>query len=372
MWLDELNELAGRLKQRIEQYKDVLGKNETATRYALIDPLLTALGWDLQDPGQVQTEYSTDDGRADYAMLAGADPSRPRLVIEAKKLGRPIGDGINQSITYCVGRGIPYFVVTNGREWAAYETHKPVPVTDKRIVDFSLTDPAQATVMKMLWLWRGNFESGSPMVPAVPDRPVSQLTATSVPQPATAAPPSNATPSVPGIPLHEFNPSSGARPPAALLFPDRTEKNVDDWRGIQVSVVKWLIDTGRLTEADCPVKGPRGGYFVATSPVQRNGKNFISPHQIDSVWIDTSKSASGNGSAGSTSASPAKTCRSRWPVRDLRPSYRSQPARPRHASAWPERGRKDDRSADDQCPSAQRHCIFQPDSIHPVSPDLQG
>ena len=56
MWLDDLNELVDTLKQRIEQHKDVLGKNETATRYALIDPLLTALGWDLQDPGQVQTE----------------------------------------------------------------------------------------------------------------------------------------------------------------------------------------------------------------------------------------------------------------------------------------------------------------------------
>ena len=32
MWLDDLNELVDTLKQRIEQHKDVLGKNETATR----------------------------------------------------------------------------------------------------------------------------------------------------------------------------------------------------------------------------------------------------------------------------------------------------------------------------------------------------
>ena len=292
MWLDDLNELVDTLKERIEQHRDVLGKNETATRYVLIDPLLTALGWDLQDPEQVQTEYSTGDGRADYAMLAGGDSSRPRLVIEAKKLGRPIGDGINQSITYCVGRGIPYFVVTNGRDWTAYETHKPVPVTDKRIVDFSLTDPAQATVMKMLWLWRGNFESGSPTLPVAPDRPASQRTSTSAPQPEVAEPTPNVQRPDRGIPFDAYNPGKGARPPAALLFPDGAEKNVDEWRGIQTSVVKWLIDTGRLTEADCPVKGPRGGYFVATSPVQRNGKNFISPQQIGSVWIDTTKSAS--------------------------------------------------------------------------------
>ena len=289
MWLDELNELAGRLKQRIEQYKDVLGKNETATRYALIDPLLTALGWDLQDPGQVQTEYSTDDGRADYAMLAGGDSSRPRLVIEAKKLGRPIGDGINQSITYSVGRGIPYFVVTNGREWAAYETHKPVPVTDKRIVDFSLTDPAQATVMKMLWLWRGNFESGSPMVPVVPDRPVSQLTATSVPQPAVAAPPSSVKRPDQGTPLDEFNPNVEDPPPDVLLFPDGTEKKITKWYEIQVLVVEWLFDTGRLTEADCPVKGSRGGYLVGASAVGKNGIPFKQPKQAGNVWVEAAR-----------------------------------------------------------------------------------
>ena len=294
MWLDDLNELVGRLKERIEQHKDVLGKNETATRYALIDPLLTALGWDLQDPGQVQTEYSTGDGRADYAMLAGGDTSRPRLVIEAKKLDRPISDGINQSITYCVGRGIPYFVVTNGRDWAAYETHKPVPVTDKRIVDFSLTDPTQPTVMKALWLWRGNFESESPIVPVAPDKPVLQQAATSAPQPAAAAPPSSVQRPDRSIPLDEFNPNRGDPPPAALLFPDETEKKITEWYRIQTSVVRWLIDTGHLTEAGCPVKGSKGGHLVAASPVGRNGENFKSPKQIGNVWIEAARDAPGH------------------------------------------------------------------------------
>ena len=266
MWLDELNELVGTLKERIEQHKDVLRGNETATRYALIDPLLTALGWDLQDPEQVQTEYSTGDGRADYAMFTGGDTTRPRLVIEAKKLGRPTNDGITQSITYCVGKGIPYFVVTNGRDWSAYETHKPVPVTDKQIVDFSLTDPAQTTVMKMLWLWRGNFELESPIVPVVSDRPASQQTATSTPQPAATTPLSNVDRPDRGIPLDKFNPVKEDPPPAALLFPNETEKKIERWYEIQTFVVWWLLDTDRLTEAHCPIKGLKGGNLVTTSP----------------------------------------------------------------------------------------------------------
>ena len=289
MWLDDLNELVDTLKERIKQHRDVLGKNETATRYALIDPLLTALGWDLQDPGQVQTEYSIGDGRADYAMLASGDSSPPRLIVEAKKLDRPIGDGIKQSINYCTEDGILYFVVTNGRDWAVYETHKPVPVTNKRIVDFSLTGPAQATVMKMLWLWRGNFESGAPIVPVAPDRLASQRTATPAPQPAPAESPSNVQRPNRGTPLDEFNPNKGDNPPAALLFPDGEEKSISNWYEIQTSVVEWLIKTKRLTKADCPVKGPRGGHLVGASPVHKSKKPFMDQKQVVDVWIEAAK-----------------------------------------------------------------------------------
>ena len=292
MWLDELNELVGTLKERIEKHKEVLSKNETATRYALIDPLLTALGWDLQDPEQVQTEYSTGDGRADYAMFTGGDTTRPRLVIEAKKLGRPTNDGITQSITYCVGKGIPYFVVTNGRDWSAYETHKPVPVTDKQIVDFSLTDPAQTTVMKMLWLWRGNFESESPIVPVVSDRPASQQTATSAPQTASAESPSSVQRPNRGTPLGRFNPNREDRLPAALLFPNGAEKEITSWYEFQTLVVEWLISIRYLTEADCPVKGPKGGHLVSTSPVKRNGEPFGSSKPIGDLFIDAMGNAS--------------------------------------------------------------------------------
>lgn len=293
MWLDDLNELVGRLKVRIEQHKDVLGKNETATRYALIDPLLTALGWDLSDPGQVQMEYNTGEGRADgyadYAMFARGDTDTPELVIEAKKLGTPISVGIDQSIGYCLKDDISYFVVTNGEKWEAYYIYKSGKLADKRVVDFSLTDPAQATVMKMLWLWRGNFESGSPIVPVAPDRLASQQTATPAPQPVPAESPPNVQRPNRGTPLGEFNPNKKDDPPTALLFSDGTEKEVTNWYEFQILVVEWLIKTGHLTKADCPVKGPKGGYLVNASPVSRNNKPFSEPKQVVDVWIDAAK-----------------------------------------------------------------------------------
>ena len=292
MWLDELTKLVGTLKERIEQHRGVLNGNETATRYALIDPLLTALGWDFSDPKQVQMEYNIGDGRVDYAMFSREDTNTPRLVIEAKNLSRPIRDGVSQSIAYCTEDGIRYFVVTNGRDWATYETHRPVPVMEKQIVDFSLTDPAQTSVMKMLWLWPGNFESGSPIMPVVHGRSASQPTVSSALQPPAAEPPSNVTRSDRGIPLDGFNPSSGGPRPAAVLFPDGTEKKIVKWNEVQPSVVGWLIGAGLLTAADCPIKS-RGGrqVLVSTHPTKNNGKRFERPEQIGDVWIDLGKSA---------------------------------------------------------------------------------
>ena len=296
MWLDDLNELVGRLKERISQHKDVLSKSETATRYGLIDPLLTALGWDLQDPGQVQTEYKPDGGpkRSDYAMFTGEDEKKPRFVIEAKHLGKQINDDvIDQALSYCNKVGIPHFVVTNGSHWEMYKTSGDVHIKERRIVDFKLEDPTQTTVMKMLTLWRGNFESGSPIGSVAPDRLASQRTAAPVPQPESAGqPPSKQRPAR-GIPFDKFNPPKpikGKRPPApaALLFPygPEKEKKIDNWFEIQTSVVEWLVEIGRLTEADCPVEGPGGRRLVHTSPEKKNGTKFQTFKQIRYLFVD--------------------------------------------------------------------------------------
>ena len=84
-----------------------LQKSESSTRYCLIDPLLTALGWDLSDPAQVLTEYNSGNGRADYALAPGSGP--PSLVVEAKSLFTPTAQGIAQSINYCLQDGIEVF-----------------------------------------------------------------------------------------------------------------------------------------------------------------------------------------------------------------------------------------------------------------------
>ena len=79
------------VQNAIEQSEEVIdeagefisGCHEYQTRYALVDPILTSLGWDISDVNQVEVEYETDWGRVDYALLKNPD-GELAIAVEAK------------------------------------------------------------------------------------------------------------------------------------------------------------------------------------------------------------------------------------------------------------------------------------------------
>lgn len=75
-------------KSRVEVHGEYIASLEVRTRYALVDPILQALGWNLTDPSQVQIEYETKTDqsqpcRVDYALLS---TGKPEILVEAKPL----------------------------------------------------------------------------------------------------------------------------------------------------------------------------------------------------------------------------------------------------------------------------------------------
>ena len=136
-----------------------LRQSEALTRYALIDPLLRELGWDTADPALVVPEYRSGGVSADYALL---DNGSPAMMVEAKKLGTPLRDAVlAQGINYCLMEGTKHFSVTDGQHWEVYETHKPVPIDEKRIVSFDLKgQPPAEACLQALALWRPTVEAG--------------------------------------------------------------------------------------------------------------------------------------------------------------------------------------------------------------------
>ena len=83
----EIAKCIKKLRLQLERHRKK-GLKEYPTRTIFIDPLLSALGWDVRDPDDVELEHQTVDGKAvDYAMKVNAEVV---LHLEAKQLGDPL------------------------------------------------------------------------------------------------------------------------------------------------------------------------------------------------------------------------------------------------------------------------------------------
>ena len=290
MPLENLLTLIEKLRERIDTHGDALRQSEALTRYALIDPLLRELGWDTEDPDVVVPEYSSGSGRVDYALCKNG---KSVIMLEAKKLDTPLNDAIGQGIQYCLVEGTEYFAVTDGQRWEIYETHKPVPIDDKRIIQFDLKDPSAAACLKALALWRPSVISGQI---AVGETPVVGLpenqTRTTDPQPveeSTVQPTEPDQDDAEWTPLSVFVPEPKTQPPSAITFPDGSRASSKLWNGILTEIVRWLVENGHLSENQCPIlRGPRSKKFlVDTKPVNSDGTSFSNPKKVGALHIDT-------------------------------------------------------------------------------------
>lgn len=149
--MNDLTEMLEQIRRKIARY----GKtpiNEQNTKSTLIQPLLRALGWDVEDCDEVHLEYRQKgkDKPVDYAMLLLRSPC---LFFEAKPLGQTLDDRkwANQIMGYASVAGVQWVVLTDGNEYRIYNSHATVPVEQKLFRSVRISDEASA-VEKTLWL----------------------------------------------------------------------------------------------------------------------------------------------------------------------------------------------------------------------------
>ncbi len=281
-----------KLRARIDVHGPVLRQSEALTRYTLIDPLLRELGWDTENPTLVIPEYQTDDGRPDYALFSDG---KPIMMVEAKKLGTALqGKVIRQGVGYCLEQGTLYFSVTDGRLWKIYETHRSVPIDEKRVVEFDLKSQSAAEAcLKALTLWglrvSGHVTTGqTPVVGSTRNLPDSREPRTPTPQPTSPSLNEHE-----GQPLSQLNPQLGSHPPVEIQFPDGSIVSVNRWKGLLVGVVKWLEENRLLTTNHCPIRMmPKSKrYAVSIDPVHSDGKQFRAPARAGSLHVETHESS---------------------------------------------------------------------------------
>ena len=145
--------------------------NEENTKATLIEPVLRALGWDVEDVDEVVREYriKSRDKPVDYGLLV---LRTPRLFVEAKALGEDLEDRrwTNQIMGYAGVAGVQWIVLTDGNEYRIFNSHAPVSVEEKlfRTVRVNDDGPLLHETLELLakdrleenrieQLWRANF-----------------------------------------------------------------------------------------------------------------------------------------------------------------------------------------------------------------------
>ena len=280
MVLDSLLELVETLRERIDEHRGALTQSETLTRYALIDPMLRELGWDTDDPALVVPEYKSGSGSADYALL---DKGKPRMMLEAKKLGTQLQDAVVQGIQYCLMEGTPYFALTDGNRWEVYRIQGGVPIADQRVVEFDLKGQSPAEVcLKALALWRPSVESGHVVAGSAPV--AGQDSVGDRPPPPPPPPRDDHE----WQSLSELNPQPGSEHPAEVRFPDNTTIPTTAWSAILVETVRWLMHGQYLNVKDCPIKTKDGNRrcLVNDEPIHPSRDRFVAPEQVGPLFVE--------------------------------------------------------------------------------------
>ncbi len=281
MELGGLIRLIETLRERAKTFNSELQNSEALTRYALVDPVLRALGWATDDPSQVRVELPAGAGKVDYCLFDSS--GKPRVLIEAKKLNSPkVAVATGAAVTYAfqllsqLGSNSPLLVgVTDGLRWELYE----IPHLKEPSSAFSLADgsPAEAALALLATLWQP-LSCKAPL-PGLPPEP--------------SGPPAP-TPSTGRISLDRLRVASRGRPPQKLLLPDGKDRPLRAWKDLLGEVANYLVDIGKLTPDRCPVR-PRqdsSRYLVAEQRRHPSGREFFQPVRLtNGLWVETHYSA---------------------------------------------------------------------------------
>ena len=110
--------------------------NEQAISQGIVLRVLRELGWDTYVANVVWPEYQTaGGGRADFALCY--PPSRPRIFIEVKHLGKAEG-AVEQGLLYACKSGVPFVVLTDGRTWSFYLPAEQSDYDERRVYKLDL------------------------------------------------------------------------------------------------------------------------------------------------------------------------------------------------------------------------------------------
>jgi len=168
--MNDLEAIVKSVRDRIARYRGQ-SIGEQNTKNVLIEPVLRALGWDVEDLDEVRREFRRrpGDNPVDYTLFL---LRTPRLFVEAKALGENLNDDrwARQIMGYASVAGVEWVVLTDGNEYRIYNSHATVPVEEKlfRRIAIASDEPGTSDTLELLSksqlqdnqievLWRADF-----------------------------------------------------------------------------------------------------------------------------------------------------------------------------------------------------------------------
>lgn len=134
------------VNEAAQNYREYLEASEAATRAVLVDPVLSALGWELRRPDVVAIEDARPWGRnhvvADYVLTTTGGNA---ILVEAKKLGTDLNaDAVrDQLIAYAGAFTTENIFLTDGLRWKHYTSIHVTGLRPTRELDVD-ADPLSA------------------------------------------------------------------------------------------------------------------------------------------------------------------------------------------------------------------------------------
>jgi len=247
--LSNLSDVLSQVKDAAKHYQETLTRNEAATRAALIDPVLRALGWDTANTNMVEVEKTLGQVKADYALF---DYNKePKVVVEAKSLGTNLNQPnlIMSLVSYAFQGRLNEVFLTDGIVWSHFDTFQPRNVSPAKTINIETDDPVACAAYLVQHLDAAQFWPEGETIDilaqkinelentiATLQKDVASLRATCPVNPAgdgqiPTSRPSQIPPGMVFVDLHTITDATG-KGVASLRLPDGTVLNTKSWTAV--------------------------------------------------------------------------------------------------------------------------------------------
>lgn len=135
--------------------------NEEETRNRLIRPAIILAGW---TDAQIREEYAYTEGRIHVSgntvkrgdrkkvdFLLEYRPNMPLVVVEAKHIGKPLGEGMQQALSYAEALDVPFVFSTNGEGFLFHDRTGQSTQTEQQIALDAFPTPTELHTRFLTW-----------------------------------------------------------------------------------------------------------------------------------------------------------------------------------------------------------------------------